>query len=86
VKPLVYSLWSIALVTGGLACGLFLAQGGFGAGHLRFDRVLVLLGFPWTFISWPQVVVRYDFVWLVLLPTLINLVLLVALTTLLRRR
>jgi hypothetical protein len=85
MKAVLYLLWLIVIVTGGLASGLFLIQRGFGAGHLRFDRALVLLGSPWSFISWPEVVLKCDFVWLVLLPTSMNVLLVLALTILARR-
>ncbi len=53
---------------------LFLRQGGFGGGHLRYDQILGLLGLPWTLIPWPEAFFsRSDFVWLVALPFLLNL-------------
>ena len=85
MKTLLYFLWTLIILAGGLGVGLFLLQGGFGAGHGRFDRVLVWLGFPWCLVPWPEFVIKSDFVWLVLIPVSINVIIVLALTIALRR-
>jgi hypothetical protein len=85
MKPLLYFLWSIVILAGGLEFGLFLMQGGFGAGHGRFDRALVWLSFPWSLIPWPEIVIKSDFIWLVLIPISINVIFVLALTIAVRR-
>jgi NADH:ubiquinone oxidoreductase subunit 5 (subunit L)/multisubunit Na+/H+ antiporter MnhA subunit len=56
-----------------VATAFFLLQGGFGGGHGRFDRTIFVMGLPWAAMPWPYVVIRYDFVWLIGLPWVLNL-------------
>ncbi len=69
----------------GVACLLFLVQGGFGGGHGRLDLALYLLGFPWVLIPWPSSLGLSDFHWLGLIPFGINLTIAVILRFLFRR-
>ncbi len=52
---------------------LFLSQGGFGGGHGRFDKVIVILGLPWVLIPWPDVFLRSDYLSFIFLPLVMNL-------------
>ncbi len=63
---------------------LFVRQGGFGAGHGRFDRTIGMLGFPWVLLPWPDFVFRHDFIAVVLLPFVINVGIIAALIALRR--
>jgi hypothetical protein len=76
-----------AFVTSSL---LFAAQGGFGAGHGRFDWAIGVLGLPWLAIA---VVIPLrgwlwlgDYVMIVLLPFVCNLAVVLVLWALLKRR
>jgi hypothetical protein len=55
---------------------LFFAQGGFGGGHGRFDGVIFLLALPWALIHWPEFLTKSDFVWLIALPFILNVLVL----------
>ena len=65
---------------------LFAAQGGFGRGHARFDQVIGLLGLPWLLIPWPESLWLGDYVMIVLVPLVCNLVVVLVLWALLKRR
>jgi hypothetical protein len=52
---------------------LYSIQGGFGAGHGDFDKALLILGLPWTFVPWPAFIIKHDVVWLVGLPFIMNI-------------
>jgi len=65
---------------------LFAAQGGFGAGHGRFDLALFFLGLPWLLIPWPESLWVSDYVMVVLLPLACNLAVVVLVWALLKRR
>lgn len=73
-----------------VASALFAAQGGFGRGHERFDQALFVLGVPWTLIlavvPWTESLWVGDFVMIVLLPFVLNLVAVLVLWALLTRR
>ena len=56
-----------------IASVLFLWQGGFGGGHGGFDRAIFIMGLPWAAVPWPDFFVRYDFVWLIGLPFVLNI-------------
>jgi hypothetical protein len=56
-----------------LATVLFFLNHGFGAGHGPYDRALGILGLPWILLPRPYFVFKYDFVWLVLVPLVLNL-------------
>ena len=56
-----------------LASALFIFQGGFGGGHLRFDHILYWLAFPWFLLPLPEAVwAQSDYLPLVLVPFLMN--------------
>jgi hypothetical protein len=63
------SVFIIAL----LATVLFFLNGGFGAGHGPYDRALGILALPWILLPWPSFMLKHDFVWLVLVPLVLNL-------------
>jgi hypothetical protein len=69
---------------------LFVAQGGMGRGHGRFDRGLYFLGLPWmlilVMIPWPEALWLGDYVMTVLLPLVCNLAVVLVLWALLKRR
>jgi hypothetical protein len=69
---------------------LFVAQGGVGAGHMRFDQVIGILGLPWLWvlelIPWPESLWLGDYVMIVLLPLVCNLAVVLVLWALLKRR
>jgi hypothetical protein len=83
---LVQLLWALIIGAAATSTLLFVIQGGFAGGHGRFDRLIGILGFPWTLIPWPDAFFRIDFVPLVLLPFIINLVIVGTLTLLRWRR
>jgi hypothetical protein len=56
-----------------LATILFILNHGFGGGHGVYDSALGILARPWVLIPWPGFLFRYDFVWLVLVPLIFNL-------------
>lgn len=66
------ALVAVTLVAA-VAAALFFLQGGFGGGHGRFDRAIFIMGLPWAVMPWPDSVIRYDFVWLLVLPFILNL-------------
>jgi len=69
---------------------LFVAQGGVGAGHMRFDQVIGILGLPWLWvlelIPWPESLWLGDYVMIVLLPLVLNLCCVLGLWLVLRCR
>jgi hypothetical protein len=65
-------LWVLDLIVALFAAGLFVAQGGFGGGSGRYDLLLGVLAMPWFYVSWPEFAYRHDFVWVVVLPFLMN--------------
>jgi hypothetical protein len=69
-----------------VATVLFLSQGGFGAGHGKFDMALGILASPGIllvdYVPLPTTVP--DFVLVVILPAMLNVVLWLALTRILR--
>jgi len=73
-----------------VASALFVAQGGVGRGHMRFDQVIGILGLPWLWvlelISWPESLWLGDYVMIVLLPLACNLAVVLVLWALLKRR
>jgi len=56
-----------------LATVLFFLNHGFGAGHGPYDRALGILALPWILLPWPGFLFKHDFVWLVLVPLVSNL-------------
>lgn len=67
---------AIPLLAGLTASLLFLAQGGFGGGHGKFDGLIVVLGLPTVLMSesapLPNFITRHDFFLIVALPTVMN--------------
>jgi hypothetical protein len=57
-----------------LATVIFFLNHGFGAGHGPYDRALGILALPWTLLPWPDFLFKHDFVWLVVVPLVSNLV------------
>ena len=57
-----------------VSTALFLKQGGFGGGHGDFDKVILVLGFPWAALPWRGFLARHDFAWLVALPCVLNVI------------
>lgn len=53
---------------------LFSVQGGFGGGHGDFDRAIFFLGLPWAVVPWPEVLIKRDFIWLIVLPFVLNVI------------
>jgi hypothetical protein len=78
------------LALAAVASALFAAQGGFGAGHGRFDQALFFFGLPWLWvlelIPWSESLWLGDYVMIVLLPFVLNLVVVLVLWALLKRR
>ena len=87
---LIAALLVIAGVAFAASSFLFVAQGGVGAGHMRFDQVIGILGLPWLWvlelISWPESLWLGDYVMIVLLPLVCNLAVVFVLWRLLTRR
>jgi len=77
-KSVLVAICAVPLLFGGIASVLFVAQGGFGGGHGRFDRAIGVLAMPGLFIleqvKLPAVVQRSDLLLVVWLPALVNLV------------
>lgn len=74
------------LALAAVASALFVAQGGFGAGHGRFDQALFFLGLPWLLIPWPESLWLGDYAMIVLLPFVCNLAVVLVLWAVLTRR
>jgi hypothetical protein len=83
---LVATLVVVALALFAASSILFAAQGGFGAGHGRFDQALFFLGLPWMLTPWPESLWISDYVMIVLLPLVCNLTVIFVLWRLLTRR
>jgi TRAP-type C4-dicarboxylate transport system permease small subunit len=69
-----------------VASALFAAQGGFGAGHGRYDAAIFALGLPWVLIPWPESSWVSDYAMLVVLPLGFNLLAVLVLRTVFARR
>lgn len=69
-----------------VASALFAAQGGFGAGHGRYDVAIFVLGLPWVLIPWPESSWVSDYAMLVALPLGFNLLVVIVLRSVLARR
>ena len=65
-------LVSFAALVAAVATACFVMQDGLGGGHGELDRVLFALALPWSLIPWPELFASIDFVWLVLLPFILN--------------
>jgi hypothetical protein len=55
-----------------LATVLFILNRGFGGGHGTYDSALGILALPWILLPLPGFLFKYDFVWLVLTPFILN--------------
>jgi len=75
----------LAVVIAAASAVLFLKQGGFGGGHGDFDKIIFILGLPWTGIPWPQFIIKHDFIWLIGLPLAMNAMSVLAFTVAVRR-
>jgi hypothetical protein len=71
--------------------GLFLEQGGFGAGHGKFDLVIFILGLPWDWLISkvpegynPSLFSKHDVAWLIAVPFVLNIVLVLAISVVVR--
>ena len=73
LKTRIRVAWTIAIGLTAIASALFAAQRGFGAGHGRFDLVIWLLGLPWVLVPRPKTFMTHDYVWLVVLPCVLNM-------------
>jgi len=63
--------WKIILVLAGMfsvSAVLFVAQGGFGGGHGRFDWFIFIVGLPWILLPWPGSVVNFEPIFLFAIP------------------
>jgi hypothetical protein len=69
----------VPLALGAIATILFFSQGGFGGGHSDFDGVIVTLMLPGvlllSFIPLPGPVLHYDYLPIIALPTVVNMML-----------
>jgi hypothetical protein len=71
-KVLLGFLWAMAELPSLSSLLLYLKQGGFGGGHGRFDEPIFLLAWPWTNLPYPQSLYAADFIWLLLVPFMLN--------------
>jgi hypothetical protein len=66
----------LPIVAGTLATFFFFLQGGFGGGHGRFDGLIVVLMLPaialLEVVPMPEAIVRFEYIFLIAIPTLIN--------------
>jgi hypothetical protein len=56
-----------------VASFVFMLNRGFGGGHGTYDSILGILALPWVLLPWPNFLFKYDFVWLVFIPFILNL-------------
>lgn len=80
----------IPIVLGTFATVLFLMQGGFGGGHGKFDGLIVVLMLPAIAIvegaPLPESIIRFDYLLIIAIPTLVNLMVLWLIRRVLMRR
>jgi hypothetical protein len=77
--------WIIVVLAGAAGAAMFVAQGGFGGGHGKFDLPLIVVALPWSILPWPELI-EHDVLWLVAFPFILNVTLLGILTAVLRKR
>lgn len=77
-------LFSIVLGIAAVASCLYAIQGGFGGGSGMYDRVLFVLGLPWILAPWPRLAGGLDYVWLIVLPLILNMTCVAVLCRILR--
>jgi hypothetical protein len=80
MRHLIRLLWLLVCLGALSSTILFIIQRGFGGGHLKFDRALYLLGLPWNRISLPEYIVKYDWVHIVAIPWMINIIVVILIT------
>ncbi len=86
MKRLLQVLLVLVFLAAATSAVLYVVQGGFGAGQGRFDREVAVLGLPWLLIiPWPKFADRFTFLWVVVLPFVINFSIVSALIVLRRR-
>ncbi len=74
MKRLLQALLVLVFLAAATSAVLYLIQGGIGAGQFPFDRGIGVLGLPWLLIMpWPRFADRFTFLWVVVLPFVINL-------------
>lgn len=77
-------LWLLPIAIGSTSTALYFRQGGFGAGHGDFDRILYVLAMPWSLVPLPDAVFPSDFIWLIVVPFVLDSVLVALLARWLR--
>jgi hypothetical protein len=82
MRSILFILWWLLYLAAASSAGLFISQGGFGGGHLRFDYAIYLLSLPWGLLPWPEPLLKHDFIWILILPWFFNALLLLAITRL----
>jgi hypothetical protein len=83
ISRLTQGLMLIPILLGVISNAVFVAQGGFGAGHGKLDFVIMLLAIPWSLpaspygdLPLPDFIKNHDVLLVVWLPALLNMVLL----------
>ena len=56
-----------------LSTVLFFLNHGFGARYGSYDRAVGILALPWILFPWPDLLFQHDFIGLVLIPVVLNL-------------
>jgi len=84
MKGTIISLMAVSAVAG-LSTVLYILQGGFGAGHGRYDVAVFFLGLPWVFLMPDSAMGLYAF-WLIGLPWLLNVLTVIIIAFLIRAR
>ncbi len=82
---LVRLLWLPPVLAAATATWLYVIQGGFAGGDWPHDRLLILLALPWCLIPLPDLFPVPAFLWFILVPLLMNLLLAGAIAWILRR-
>ena len=63
----------VVLAVALIASLLFTLNRGFGGGHGKYDGILGVLALPWILLPWPDFLYHRDFVWLIFVPLVLNL-------------
>lgn len=64
--------WCLVATVALASTTMFVAQGGFGRGHLHLDRPIGFLALPWVLVPWDVIMEPSDFVRFCVLPLLCN--------------
>lgn len=80
MKYLLCVIWSLLSLGALSSTILFILQGGFGGGHLRFDHALYLLSLPWNYMPMPECLLKHDWVHIIAIPWSMNTILVVIVT------